>query len=199
MVLRHDGQCGAGRAACERRVARDAQHLGIVGGGIHEAQIEISRQRRRQHEEDGVGRADLRREQRREAQAADPRRHVVHQERGQRQIAVRQAGMRGAAPPSRESPAPAHKSAAPAHSVRPRCAPRGRRARRRPSAGSRRHDERRGQHRKVHPPRRPVLPRVPELGLSALRSAGQTSRRPRRAPSAAPPRSRPSSRSSGRR
>ncbi len=43
-ALRHDGQGGPGYAARERCIARDTQHLRVVGGRVHETQVQILRE-----------------------------------------------------------------------------------------------------------------------------------------------------------
>src|SRR5437764_2763252 len=52
----------------------------FVGRRVDELLVEILRQRRGQHEQDRVGGADLRREDRRQSQRAGERRHAVRSE-----------------------------------------------------------------------------------------------------------------------
>ena len=80
-----DRQRDAECPAHDRGEACDLQHP-RRGGRVHEPFVEVLRQRRREHEEDGVGRADSAENTAARAECADDRRQAVHEHHRQREI-----------------------------------------------------------------------------------------------------------------
>ena len=92
----HDRHAHAGDAGHDGRQPRDPQDLRVGGLRRDEPAIEILRRRGRQHEQHGVGGADLGREHAGQRERADHRRQVNRQQRRQRQVGMGQVRMQHA-------------------------------------------------------------------------------------------------------